>query len=605
MRINVSAPVDKEILFKTAEEGNIKRLKEIIEYTGTNLDQRDDEGNDTLHYAALSDDRETLEYLVERCSFSPLRGNRRGITPYDVAYKGKKNISLEYFGEVTGFKYEEGYHNPVERGFFPDPSLIRVGDDYYMVNSSFHFFPCIPISHSVDLVHWKVIGYAITNPEWAELDDKDGGRGYWAPDISYSDGRFYITATLRCNDDSEEKRVQMVTSSTSPEGPYCRPSWIHDDGIDPSLFHDDDGKKYMLLNRGARIFQLSSDCSEKIGEASLLWLGVCRKNPEGPRVMKKDGYYYLFLAEGGTGMGHRVTVARSKTLYGPYEPCPHNPIVRQNDESQLLQCCGHGMVVDTPEGDWYIAYLTLRRSPDGYGFTGRETCIDPLVWDKDGWPLVNGGKGPGVFSRIPKKTKSTKEYPDAEYYPAWKGKLWNTPRALSLDKIKTKGDSLLLEGSGVDLNSKASRSVLLERQSEFEFSAQCVLDTDTIKEGESAGIASYYDENSYIKFGIAVKDGKKGILLSEYVGDGYKEISFTAVDGIVGDVVLREECYGKRRVFSTSSYSFTVEDAVYLSSEGLVKGKRFTGAMVGIYVEGNSTVEFKDWNTTFHSEDTF
>ena len=107
MRINVSAPVDKEILFKTAEEGNIKRLKEIIEYTGTNLDQRDDEGNDTLHYAALSDDRETLEYLVERCSFSPLRGNRRGITPYDVAYKGKKNMSLEYFGEVTGFKYEE------------------------------------------------------------------------------------------------------------------------------------------------------------------------------------------------------------------------------------------------------------------------------------------------------------------------------------------------------------------------------------------------------------------------------------------------------------------------------------------------------------------
>ena len=213
--------------------------------------------------------------------------------------------------------------------------------------------------------------------------------------------------------------------------------------------------------------------------------------------------------------------------------------------------------------------------------------------------------GPGVFSRIPKKTKSTKEYPDAEYYPAWKGKLWNTPRALSLDKIKTKGDSLLLEGSGVDLNSKASRSVLLERQSEFEFSAQCVLDTDTIKEGESAGIASYYDENSYIKFGVAVKDGKKGILLSEYVGDGYKEISFTAVDGIAGDVVLREECYGKKRVFSTSSYSFTVEDAVYLSSEGLVKGKRFTGAMVGIYVEGNSTVEFKDWNTTFHSEDTF
>ena len=224
MGVSVSAPVDKEILFRTAEKGDIVRLKEIVEYTGTNLDQRDEEGNDVLHYGALSNHRQTLEYLVERCSFSPLRGNCRGITPYDIAYREKKEVTLEYFREVSGFSYEEGYHNPVERGFFPDPSLIRVGEDYYMVNSSFHFFPCIPISHSRDLVHWKVIGHAITRPEWAELDDKEGGRGYWAPDISYHSGRFYITATLRCNDDSKEKRIQMVTSSTSPEGPYDKPS---------------------------------------------------------------------------------------------------------------------------------------------------------------------------------------------------------------------------------------------------------------------------------------------------------------------------------------------------------------------------------------------
>ena len=605
MGVSVSAPVEKEILFRTAEKGDIVRLKEIVEYTGTNLDQRDEEGNDVLHYGALSNHRPTLEYLVERCSFSPLRGNCRGITPYDIAYREKKEVTLEYFREVSGFSYEEGYHNPVERGFFPDPSLIRVGEDYYMVNSSFHFFPCIPISHSRDLVHWKVIGHAITRPEWAELDDKEGGRGYWAPDISYHSGRFYITATLRCNDNSKEKRIQMVTSSTSPEGPYDKPSWIHDDGIDPSIFHDDDGRKYMLLNRGARIFQLSSDCREKIGEASLLWLGECRKNPEGPHILKKDGFYYLFLAEGGTGMGHRVTCARAKNLYGPYEPCPHNPIVRQNDEMQILQCCGHGMAVDTPSGDWYMAYLTLRHSKDGYGFTGRETCLDPMYWDKDGWPVVNGGKGPAVFSPLPKATESGKEYPDAYYYPSWCHRLWTTPRPLEKEKVWTEGESLFLTGSGGDLNSKETRSILLERQREFEFTAECTLSTESLKEGESAGIASYYDENSYIKFGVAVKDGRKGILLAHYVGEEYEELSFTPFPDMDSIVVLKEECSGKRRVFSTSFYSKTIEEAVCLASEGLKKGKRFTGAMVGIYVEGESTVEFKTWSSDFIAEDSF
>ncbi len=251
-----TSPVSMEEVFATAEKGAEKRLMEIMELTGTNFDEHDEEGCDVLFYACRGGSLESVRYLIERGGFDPLRSNKRGFTPYDeAALNGQRNV-LDYLSSVTGFKYEEGYHNPVQRGFFPDPSCIRVGNDYYMVNSTFHFFPAIAVSHSTDLVHWRIIGYAITNPGWAELGDKDGGRGYWAPDISYSDGRFYITATLRCNEGAEEKRIQMVTSSAHPEGPYDKPAWIHEDGIDPSIFHDDDGRKYMLLNRGARIFEL-------------------------------------------------------------------------------------------------------------------------------------------------------------------------------------------------------------------------------------------------------------------------------------------------------------------------------------------------------------
>ncbi len=598
-----STPVEKSVLFKIAESGNLDELKRIVEYTGTNLNENDDEGNNILAYAAKSRNPKIARYLVERASYSPLSGNNRGVTPYDIAYKNGNKPMLDYFESAVGFSYENGYHNPIRRGFFPDPSVIRVGDDYYMVNSTFHFFPAIPVSHSRDLVHWEIIGYAITDPEWSKLDDKDGGRGYWAPDISYCDGRFYITATLRCNENDSEKRIQMVTSSASPEGPYDEPSWIHEDGIDSSIFHDDDGKKYMLLNRGARIFELSSDCRRKISDVRLLWYGVCRRNPEGPHLIKKDGYYYLFLAEGGTGMGHRVTCARSRDLFGVYEPCPYNPIVRQMDSNQILQCCGHGMPVSTPDGHWYIAYLTLRHSRDGYGFTGRETCLDSLEWTADGWPLVNNGAGPGVFGRIPDGKAEGSHRRGNLVYPMWKGRVWTAARPLDAGSVSINDDRLLLKGSGYDLCSKKCRSILVERQQEFDFDAECTLKAAELEEGQSIGMVSYYDENSYIKFGLARKNGSMGLLLAEYSGDGYISSSFVPADNIPDEITLKQSCRGRRRVFSALGIELAVDNAIYLASEGLTKGKRFTGATAGVYVEGGITGEFISWNTVFYRED--
>ena len=170
------------------------------------------------------------------------------------------------------------YHNPVQRGFFPDPSVIRVGNDYYMVNSSFQYFPAIPISHSRDMVHWHIIGHAITNPEWLDLSDIRDSHGIWAPDIEYVDGKYYIYVTLRLNADGKRDnnvmRRQLVMVSDRPEGPYSKPVCLEVDDIDPSLFVDDDGSRYMIIAKAAQAVPLTADGLAVAGPAKTAWEGT-------------------------------------------------------------------------------------------------------------------------------------------------------------------------------------------------------------------------------------------------------------------------------------------------------------------------------------------
>lgn len=387
--------------FVAAQTGNLKMVQYIVEYSRASMNTVDSRNRNILHFAAMSGKKELVEYLVEKVLLSPVSYDKDLQTPYEIAHE-KGHIELkEYFKQVCKADLKDMYKNPIRTGFYPDPSIVRVGEDYYMVNSSFIYFPCIPISHSKDLIHWHMIGYGITNPDWAYLDELEGGRGYWAPDISYYEGRFYITATYRFNDGGTVYRRQIVVSSEKPEGPYSEPAFIEEDGIDPSIFNDEDGKRYMLLNRGARILELSKDGTKQISAARLLYYGDQKRAPEGPHLLRKDGYYYLFLAEGGTGMGHRITVARSKTLWGNYEPCPYNPILRQWDEQGGIQRCGHGKPVETQNGQWYMVYLCGRRIEDEFTVLGRETGLDPIHWTKDGWPIVNGLNGPSALQKKP------------------------------------------------------------------------------------------------------------------------------------------------------------------------------------------------------------
>ena len=589
-----------------AKTGNLKLVRYIVEYSRASMDIYDGEHKNILHYGAMSGNVDVCKYLVERVGISPLTGDMNLFTPMDIAAENKYFSLLEYFEQEIGAKYKDLYRNPIRTGMYPDPSIIRVEDTYYMVNSSFIYFPCIPVSMSKDLVHWKIIGHAIINPQWARLDNLEGGRGYWAPDISYYEGKFYITATYRLNDDGTVYRKQIIVSSETPEGPYSEPAIIDEDGIDPSLFTDDDGKRYMLLNRGARILPINKEATKQIGEAKLLYYGDNKRAPEGPHLLKKDGYYYLFEAEGGTGPGHRITVSRSKELMGRYEPCPYNPIMRQMDEGAIIQRCGHGKPVQTQIGQWYIVYLCGRKIGEGYSILGRETALDPITWTADGWPIVNNLNGPSTLQIKPNLPETIWEESDFDdFKEQWLGTNWVFPRPPEMDGIVLKNSYVYIKGSKEDLSSMHARNILLRRQSDFKFSCVCKMKMPDIYPGQDMGITCYYDENTFIKFGIfATTEEQPRLLIKvmEYI-DGYIEGKEIEVDCSKKDIYLKVNVNYLTRAFYFSydgeeyQHVDTLTNVYYLCDEGLKKGKRFTGAMVGMYAyDGGFALDYINKN---------
>ena len=579
-------------VFQIAEDADFDTIKYMVEFSKSSMNIKDERNRTPLHYAAKHQSREVLEYFVNRVGLSPLEGDCDLITPYEVACQNKNQEALTFFEKVCGASLSDMYKNPIRTGMYPDPSMVRVGDDYYMVNSSFVYFPCIPISHSRDLIHWEIIGHGITDSNWAALGHLEGGRGYWAPDISYTNGRYYITATYRMNDDGVVIRKQMIVSSDRPEGPYSEPIFIDEDGIDPSLFHDDDGRHYMLLNRGARIVELNQDMTKQISEASLLYYGDMKRAPEGPHLLKKDDYYYLFLAEGGTGMGHRITVARSKSLKEPFVPCPYNPIMRQTDPNALIQRCGHGKPVSTPDGRWFIAYLCGRMPDQKHTLLGRETALDEIVWTADGWPLINNGDGPSVMAKKP--------YPalqdcgsDGWTYDICKGEVskeWMSPRGIREKDIERTSEGIFMKGDPSDLDSLDARDVLLRRQTSFDYDVKSKLTIRKLEEYGETGLVCYYDERTWLKFGVFNQKGDLYAFVEENRGnkktrkelgklENSKKLSLSCeVRGLTRSFLLESE--------NGETIDIKLDQVDYLCDEGHNYGKRFTGPTIGIFCLG-------------------
>ena len=272
------------------------------------------------------------------------------------------------------------YHNPVQRGFFPDPSVIRVGDDYYMVNSSFQYFPAIPISHSRDMVHWHIIGHAITNPEWLDISDIRDSHGIWAPDIEYVDGKYYIYVTLRLNADGKRDnnvmRRQLVMVSDKPEGPYSKPVCLEVDDIDPSLFVDDDGTPWMSWGNGTCfLVKLKPNMTELDGNIEILKMP---KFVEGPWIHKRENLYYLTYASMGKGR-ETISYATAPSMEGPWT---YRGVLTGMAENSFTI---HPGIIEF-KGQNYLFYHNAILTIDGKsGATGRRSvCVDYLYYLPDG-----------------------------------------------------------------------------------------------------------------------------------------------------------------------------------------------------------------------------
>lgn len=433
------------------------------------------------------------------------------------------SIILLIFITINSMAQQTHYLNPVLSGFHPDPSICRVGNDYYIVNSTFAYFPGIPIYHSRDLANWKLIGHAITREEQMDFSGLGVSRGIFAPAIRYHKGLFYITCTL------VDGKGNFVVTAKDPAGPWSNPVWLPFDGIDPSLFWDDDEKCYITYNsippdnislydghRTIRLQQLDLKNLKLIGENKILVNGgtdLSQKPSwiEGPHLLKKDGYYYLIAAEGGTGADHSVVVFRSKNVDGPFVPYENNPVLTQrhlrDSRSFPITSTGHADLVELPDGRWYAVFLGTRPYEADYFNTGRETFLTPVVW-QNGWPLLNPGYETVQYSYPihlpvegqPKTQRYSGNFSFTDNFDKSKlDKDWIFLRTVKEPwyHLNSKTKSIELSLRPETVAGKMNPSYLARRQHHARFMASTSLSFNASASNEKAGLLCFINEDHF------------------------------------------------------------------------------------------------------------
>lgn len=443
--------------------------------------------------------------------------------------------------------HAQQYTNPILAGFYPDPSICRVGRDYYLVNSSFAYYPGLPVFQSRDLVSWRQIGNAMDRPEQLQLAGAGVSRGLFAPTIRNYKGLFYIVCTL------VDKGGNFVITAKDPKGPWSNPVWLKNvEGIDPSLFFDEStGRAYILYNSippdnnslydGHRTIRMRSfdykSLSAGDDEKILVNGGTdISKKPvwiEGPHIYAVDGWYYLLCAEGGTGYDHSEVVFRSKTVDGPYESYTCNPILTQRqldpNRQHPVTSTGHADMVQTPDGKWYAVFLGCRPYEDDYYNTGRETFMAPVRW-KNGWPVITeGDEEVRYFYPLPQPKISSKPVNpysgNFRYFTRFGGytldprfvflrtvskRWWHLSGKKSLLNIKLRPETI----SGTK-----NPSFIGFRQSHLKCSAEVSLFFKPLAENEKAGITVFQNEHHFYYLCKSMEAGKPVIQLYKSTAD--------------------------------------------------------------------------------------
>ena len=504
---------------------------------------------------------------------------------------------------------ERGFANPVIPGYYPDPSVCCVGDDFYLVNSTFQFFPGVPVWHSKDLIHWEQIGNVLSRASQVDLSKGGASSGIFAPTIRYNDGKFYMITT-NINMLFGGKAGNFIVTAEKPAGPWSDPIFIPGiDGIDPSLFWEDE-KMYVCWSAMDHIglVELDPVTFQKKGEPRNIWDGDGDSSPEGPHIYKKDGFYYLMIAEGGTEMGHKVNIARSKNIDGPYTSCPMNPILtqkRKESASSLIQGAGHPDLVQAPDGSWWMVYLAFRNSAGKQLHTlGRETCLAPVRWDEGAWPVVNAKGYVDVHMNCPTLPQVLMNQPAAKTEFS-KGKQlgfeWiyiNNP--ITSNYVYAK-NQLQLKATGVSIDHPTQTPTFVaKRQSDINCTVTTQLSLTDAQLGDRAGLTVYMDPKGH--YDIALKanaDGTQQIELSYRLGQ-MKHIEKSVKLNAKKPVQLRVECTNAlyRFSYSTDGKSFlplSEMDTYFLATETL---GGFTGVLFGLFAEGDTNTKAScnvDW----------
>lgn len=476
------------------------------------------------------------------------------------------------------------YKNPVIPGFFSDPSVCRVGDDYYLVTSTFEYFPGVPVFHSKDLVNWELIGYCIDRP--TQLPK---GLNIFACTIRHHNGTFYMITT------NVGAGGNFYVTATNPAGPWSDPIWIEAGGIDPDLFFDDDGKVYVISST-FELHEVDIKTGKFISEGRKVWNGTGGRYPEGPHIYKKDGFYYIMAAEGGTEEAHSETIARSKNIWGPYNSNPANPILTHCNaagQGNPIQGVGHADIINAHDGSWWIVFHGYRSVGGTHHTLGRETCLAPVSWPKNGWPVVNGNGTVTVemtcptlplkpFPAKPARTDFSAEKPDLE---------WNFLRYPSMENysLTARKGFLRLTGSEQTIEDRKSPTFIGRRAQDMYFTAVTQVEFNPSKANEEAGMIVL---NNGTHFDILIKQSKgKRVAVARF--------RFGSVVHESGETVLKPGPVKLIIKGERSEFSFHCSQgndapkelgrvmARYISSE---TAGGFTGVYIGLYATGNGKV---------------
>ncbi len=510
--------------------------------------------------------------------------------------------------------------NPILKGFNPDPSICRVGEDYYIATSTFEWFPGVQIHHSKDLKNWKLIKHPVERESQINMRGNSDSGGVWAPALSYSDGKFWlIYSDVKVVEGDVFKDVNnyLITCDTI-DGEWSDPIYLNSSGFDPSLFHDEDGKKYLVnmvwdyrsYNHrfyGISLQEYDHKKQKLIGDSKIIFKGTEWGLTEAPHLYKINGYYYLLTAEGGTKYEHAATIARSETIDGPYEVHPNNPLISSAlHPFNPLQKAGHASIVKTHTDEWFLVYLTGRpinkagtRVSEfrGYCPLGRETAIQRLYWEND-WPYVEGGNYPSLEINGPKikevKWKDTYLEKD-DFEDSTLNIHFNTlriPFNEEMGSLTERPGYLRLYGGGSPHN-LFQQSMVARRWQSLKFRAETYVEFSPKTYQQFAGLVNYYSIKNWTSIHVTMNE-EKGRILDILSCDQFKlknelegrEIEIpTSLSGVYLAVDVDGLSYNYSYSFDGINWN-KIEiqfESIKLSDDYVESGGFFTGAFVGVH----------------------